>query len=110
MYREFTNWNAGRATEDAAECDLLIHVPTGAGIGTLGDVSTLDAMGDARLTDLLDLSAGDGAFGLPFMLRLPVPPRGGLWRCRVVAYYDRGGEIATVQITYTDNAALPWGF
>ena len=109
MYREFTNWNAGRATEDAAECELLIYAPTGAGVGTVRDVSTLDAIGDARLTDLLELAAGDDALGVPFM-RLPAPPRGGLWRCRVVAYYDRGGEIATVQITYTDNAALPWGF
>ena len=109
MYREFTNWNAGRATEDAAECELLIHVPTGAGIGTLGDVSTLDAMGDARLTDLLELAAGDDALGLPFM-RLPAPHHGGLWRCRVVAYYDRDGEIAIIQTTYTDCAAAPWGF
>jgi len=110
MHYEFTNRDAGRATKQA-ECELLVYLPTGRGIGNTAldgsDMAVLDAAGDDTLTDHIDLLDGDDAFGFSFM-RLPAPPSPGLWRCDVTAWFDKDGTVAIMEITLTKTTECAW--
>lgn len=105
MHYEFTNPRAGRATEQTAECDLLMFVPSGRGSASADEIAVLDARGDEALTDLLDFTEGGDAFGLTWC-RIPSASP-GLWRVRVVAIYDAPGEITTLQFEATERADCP---